>query len=145
MSQKQPNDSKKALQWRDAFLNSDPGPSPTARTQPWPLEHRNIPSEIQSNTFPKAVSLFFQWCNFFSEKHTKWSLFSVSNLPMAQLCFISPASLCSHTLEAVTAQLPEKFLFCSCFAFFAWILVIFCKWKETAASQARKLCFSSSH
>lgn len=34
---------------------------------------------------------------------------------------------------------------CSCSAFFASILVMFCKWKETAASQARWLCFSSSH
>lgn len=41
---------------------------------------------------PKTCLSFSQLCIFFLENH-KWSLFSVSNLQTAQLCFLSPVSL----------------------------------------------------
>lgn len=114
---------------------TDTGSSPTAGARPF--EHRDALSVMESNAFLKSVSLFLQLCIFFLENH-KWSLFSVSNLQTAQLCFLSPVSLIIrfHFWNWLHNCLRSS---CSCSAFFASILVMFCKWKETAASQARRV------
>lgn len=67
--------------------------SSTASIQVWHLKHRDGLSVMETNSSLKAVSLFLWLCIFFSDNHTNWRLFSVSNFHMAQLCFPSVVSL----------------------------------------------------
>lgn len=85
-------------------------PSSTSRTQVWHLEHRDGLSVRETNSSLEALSLFLRLWTSFSDNHTNWTLFSVSNFHTTKLVLSFhgilnyETSFCNYSYFCTTAH-----------------------------------------